>query len=1775
MAPKIKIQGKPSEIAEQIDSDFHRIEKSFRIDAVRGQADVIDIGADADDIIGLEFEDGGEWISHVDDIHQIFGDHIQVRGNDDVFPIHISSNENERGIREIGIKVLNLIKAKKKITTAAAKLLAINADRKIMSSPGLYHVSTKGTLQTKKFENKPLHYLLFLHGTISSFKGTFGDLFSEQNITIPSAIHEKYGDKVIALQHYTLSESPWQNAIEILNALPKGSTVDIISHSRGGLIADILACADPRNNQPVYRNEDIALARTSDETFAKSLETINSLASKKQIKVDNLIRVACPARGTEILGSNLDHFLNGLLYAIGLAFGGKANPLYQIIRGLITDIISARLTPGVMPGLLAMVPESIPSNLLNRAGVTLKNQLIVIEGDSEAGKKFWRSVLVVLTNLYYREANDFVVNTSSMRYGALRESGLQFFRSQDDTTSHFNYFKNENTQQAILDALITPSGQAIKRFESRSSGEIDRGVFVDLFKKYKAISYDKVSGDKPVVIVLPGIMGSHLSVEDNMVWLDLGEIGKGHMVTLLSSDNTSVESKFIIGEFYEKLVKFLLPSHDVVTMAYDWRLPVANAAKKLDTLISDISSKAIGQPISIVAHSMGGLVVRDTMRLHQDNWNQFISRKDSRVILLGTPWMGSHLIMQVFTGHLSRVRQLNLLDTHHTKEELIRVFNAYPGLYDLLPVPKESDSFETPEFWEQINSELNSDKIQIPPLLDYFKKYKNEIQSFKSNLDNLYYLAGKDDLTTCAYRIRKTIFGKKLQYMGTPEGDGSVTWSLGIPKNLPAERIYFAHNTEHGNLANDEKLFEGIRDLITMGATANLEKNPPAIDTDRSSIEVTGFNQIKVMPETMVSNRAEEALTILQGQKPAKAKEIPKDDYIEVSVVHGDLKIASHPVMVGHFKDDGIVNAEAAIDHYYEGNLSDRHRISHYPGAIGESLVLFDTDKNPPGTIVIGLGDPTTLTPYQLRKSVESGMVRYAMHFRDNYISGQGRSIADHASSISCLLIGTSYGNLPMEVALNAILTGISKANKLIKTIHRLIPIKSIEFIEIFEHIAQNAYYQLSELERNTTSLDLNIRLNKNIIKKTGAKRKYQFSIENSWWHNLTSRLEKDNSKNLPTIKFTSSSGIARVEEENTFTSQKIIHSLLDQMAIDQGVWNKTYSKSLFEILIPNSFKEILRHQNNILWKMDIDTASYPWELFHDIDIDVNPTFVRAGLIRQLYTPAEQKADIMHLQRALVIADPKYSNDGPSQLPGARKEGKEVEMLLQKEFETNSLVNSSGLDIINELYNQEYKIWHIAGHGTVSKDPNETGIVLENGMFITPSMLKNMSRLPEFVFINCCYSGTVEPAKEKLYQQRYQFAANIGTQLIARGVQAVVVAGWPVNDNAALLFASTFYMFMLSGKNFGDAVRLSREACYKVHGISNNTWGAYQCYGDQWYRLTSSTTGNKKGNTYFTTEQVLIDLYNLLTDTKDRKLKPIEIEKKLITLLQDANKMINSQILELKAEILSELNLIDQAVKTYTELRQINNSNFTVRSLEQFNILRVKQLLINVIADKNLKPRYIQSRLKEVLHDFDSLLLIGATPERLSIMGGAYKKMALIHFNRSALSNKNSLINASLKKALTYYIRACNKIDPKDIRSLNYPLLNALTIHAMLSKEKSIRLFKNKPILISKVLSDAKNDIINSSDRFVDFWKDVNLANILQCELLYAPDKEIAALKDEFIKKYSRVWKLAGTLKQLQTKLEHLDFLWMGVEVMDRPVKWKKKMREMIGDMKKEFEKWR
>jgi len=1787
MAKKISIPGTSINHDDILISEYTHIETTIAMDTQRGKKNNVQLEIRDDDIIALEFQDNGEWIGSAQDIYEIFGPGANhTRGEASLhFPTHIQPSNAERGITDIAIKLFKLIRGKvqKELSEAVSKKLGKKADHFFVKSPGLYRVSKTGDLipfDVKK--HRADYYLLCLHGTLSSFKSSFEGLYLRDNSNNLQSIIDQYGDHVLALEHHTVSVDPFQNAVDLLTSLPTGSKIDIISHSRGGLVADILACCDHRNREPGYSDLYITLAqKEGDPALADTLKALNRLVKSKKLEVNKVVRVACPANGTVLLSSRLDHFLNGLLHTIGLALGDKANPIYQFIRGFISDIISTRTVPEVLPGLLAMVPDSLPQRIINRPFISVSNQLMVIEGDAEFGRNIWHSIKVVLSNLFYREANDFVVNTRSMRFGALRENGLYTFKSQNNTTSHFNYFKNKNTRQALLEALASPHGQPVKGFEHLAEGK-DRGAVLDLFVKLSRINQQDISGQKPIVILLPGIMGTHLSVKDEIIWADLGEIGKGKMHDLLHAGNIDVGTQYIIGNFYSKLVDRLELKYDVYTMGYDWRLSLSLAAEKLREKLIEFQN-LFNQPIILLAHSMGGLVVRDLMRNHAQVWKNYIDRSGSRAILLGTPWLGSHLIMQVLTGHFSKVKQLSLFDTHHSRKEMLNIFHQYPGLYELLPINDEP--FEQQSFWKKIKDELKHEKFDIPALLNEFSSYKKRIKSFIQNQDlkGIYYIAGKSDSTINAYQIEKSFFGTRMQYYGTGEGDGSVTWDLGIPQGLNTDQVYYAEKTGHGQLANDPAMFEGIVDLIDHGTTQRISSTRPSTIVSRDAVSIN--KQIGLVPLQLraATNRINEDIHFMGGLEEPEKPVRGTDDPIEVVVVHGDLRISQYPVMVGHFKNDGITNAEAAIDRYYGGKLSERSRVGRYPGSAGESLILFDPANNPKGAVIIGLGEVTELTPFHLRKSVESAVLNYAMHFRDNlnndWITSDKRLDASYETSLSCLCIGTGYGRLPMEEALNAILTGVQKANELILTLQNLKPIRFIEFIELYEHIAQHAYYKLSLIE-NRTNNNISISLKKKIDTKPGARRKFQFATENSWWHHFTTQLQRKNEKDpLPSLHFTSASGIARVEEDNTFTAHHIIESLLNQLSLEK-VWNAEYSKTLFEILVPNAFKEIIRHQNNILWKMDVETAAYPWEMFHDHEFDTIPTFVRSGLIRQLYTRNNRvQNEIIKSNTALVIGDPDYGDSGLIQLPFARQEAIVVNELLQAaHFESNALIFSGSLSILNQLYNQEYKILHVAAHGNISDQMHETGIALGDNIFITPAMLNNLSRLPEFVFINCCWSGAIQPGKERYYKERYRFAANIGTQLIEMGVHAVVIAGWPVDDIAAGVFAQVLYSGLLEGRAFGDAVQLARQACWDHSGHQNNTWGAYQCYGDQWYRLVDSIKGSSQDQEYFTPEQVYTDLYNVKSMTKgiDEKEETVrEVYDKLNGIIKQAKRagLYQGTINEKEADILAELNLLDEALERYEALRKINRAEFSVQALEQVSNLHIKSLLSKAKQQQDQNGlKKLSREMKLIRQDFDNLIIIGKTPERYSLLGSAYKKLAWIRDrHRFGTNSRLPNVESYLKEAEKNYQQAYLLSERNFGRESIYPLGNWLILHATLSGSKKIKIGMLESDILS-LISQGEKALIKGVGRYVDFWEDIGLASLYETQLFYTPSlKELDRLKIRITDLFKKIWTLSGTLRHLYAQEDQLDFMLLCVRHKKADKKWRDRLGNIFMEMKTEI----
>lgn len=94
--------------------------------------------------------------------------------------------------------------------------------------------------------------LLFVHGTFSTAHGAFSQLPDD----VMNTLHQRYGGRVFAFNHPSLSEDPRQNAQWLLAQLPAGMQldVDIVCHSRGGLVSRCLA----EGNHPSLRVQRIA-----------------------------------------------------------------------------------------------------------------------------------------------------------------------------------------------------------------------------------------------------------------------------------------------------------------------------------------------------------------------------------------------------------------------------------------------------------------------------------------------------------------------------------------------------------------------------------------------------------------------------------------------------------------------------------------------------------------------------------------------------------------------------------------------------------------------------------------------------------------------------------------------------------------------------------------------------------------------------------------------------------------------------------------------------------------------------------------------------------------------------------------------------------------------------------------------------------------------------------------------------------------------------------------------------------------------------------------------------------------------------------------------------------------------------------------------------------------------------------------------------------------------------------------------------------------------------
>ena len=342
------------------------------------------------------------------------------------------------------------------------------------------------------------------------------------------------------------------------------------------------------------------------------------------------MRVAAPVNGTLLAGSNLDLFLSGLLTLFGVVTTLQASPFYMALKRIVLEIARNRADANRVPGLEAMLPGSAVSRLLRLATPQKDLRLGVIAGDIEGASRFKRLVEFLADwAIFERTDNDLVVDTASMDTGVARPDNARRLFVQGPQVDHFSYFGNADSRAALSAGSPPPIPSSVPGFDPLARGSTSRAALPS-----GAAACAAPKGPRPVVIVLPGIMGSHLQVSGDRIWFDPLDIARGRLKRIEYTPRA-----------WQQSVPRSCSTCSTATCASIWSRRTAWFAtltigagrcimrrRARDELRAALdATKDSRLPVRILAHSMGGLVARAMAAAEPALWNEFLDARRAAV----------------------------------------------------------------------------------------------------------------------------------------------------------------------------------------------------------------------------------------------------------------------------------------------------------------------------------------------------------------------------------------------------------------------------------------------------------------------------------------------------------------------------------------------------------------------------------------------------------------------------------------------------------------------------------------------------------------------------------------------------------------------------------------------------------------------------------------------------------------------------------------------------------------------------------------------------------------------------------------------------------------------------------------------------------------------------------------------------------------------------------------------------------------------------------------
>lgn len=572
----------------------------------------------------------------------------------------------------------------------------------------------------------------------------------------------------------------------------------------------------------------------------------------------------------------------------------------------------------------------------------------------------------------------------------------------------------------------------------------------------------------------------------------------------------------------------------------------------------------------------------------------------------------------------------------------------------------------------------------------------------------------------------------------------------------------------------------------------------------------------------------------------------------------------------GHYIGVAPQGAELALDRMLSGwksgdaednlVLTALHRRGAIPARIGQQFFL--PDPNQPGRIAVlaGMGQPGGFGVPELTVTVRE--LAWTL----------GRTQRRHLASV---LIGAGVGNLTIPLAVQTWLRGLRRAlfeAQAAGTSH----LEHLTFLEnspanfVRLHLALTAEaktfsndsepLQITYLPPNATQL---------AAAKADAEEREVAWARKSIQQELTGRAMPSERDPEPirftvgfangTYEFSVLSTEAAIPQRNTKVDPVLIEEINRQLVVAPSfARQRDLGHLLGCMLVPADLQEdVVKPGVPTVLAVDATMARIHFELTalsaaagkdeFEPEAFVGPAASLTRQLRTTFAPLPEPPILTGRPlRVLVIADP--CEEAP--LPGAQEEGEAVAQLFEEFKEAGADVeverlfgpsDATRVAVLDCLINQRFDLVHYAGHCFFDeKDPPRSGWLFSGKEVLSAHELSRIDRVPRFVFSNACESGITPDRAE---DRHAALAPSFAEAFFARGVSNFICTAWPVDDAAALAFAKRVYNGLLGLGNFRAeplhaAMRAARLEIAALGAGGRATWGAYQHYGDPYFRIS-------------------------------------------------------------------------------------------------------------------------------------------------------------------------------------------------------------------------------------------------------------------------------------------------------------------------------------------------